>query len=78
MITIDDVEYTEENLSQDGVIRAKRINLLRERHVALILEAQETENSIMFHAQAIKAEMEGLNHNQPPIEAEALEAEADG
>ena len=55
MITIDDVEYTEENLSQDGVIRAKRINLLRERHVALILEAQETENSIMFHAQAIKA-----------------------
>ena len=72
MITIDDVEYTEENLTQDGVIRAKRIVQLRERHVALILEAQETENSILFHAEAIKREDQQLNHNQ---QEEVIEAE---
>ncbi len=58
MITIDDVEYTEESLSEDGKIRAGRIMELRAEIVKLILAQQEAEQSIRFHAQQIKAEME--------------------
>ncbi len=58
MITIDDVEYTEEDLSEDAKIRAGRIMKLRAEIVELILRQQEAEQSIRFHAQQIKAEME--------------------
>lgn len=58
MITIDDVEYTEEDLSEDAKIRAGRIGTLRNEIVELVLRQQEAEQSIRFHAQQIKAEME--------------------
>ena len=58
MITIDDVEYTEEDLSEDAKIRAGRIMELRAEIVKLVLAQQEAEQSIRFHAQQIKAEME--------------------
>lgn len=58
MLTIDGVEYSEEDLSEDGKIRAQRIMMLREQRVSLILQQQELDQSIMFHAQQIKAEME--------------------
>ena len=58
MITIDDIEYTEEDLSEDAKIRAGRIGVLRKEVVELILRQQEAEQSIRFHAQQIKAEME--------------------
>lgn len=58
MITIDDIEYTEEDLSEDAKIRAGRIGELRAEIVRLILAQQEAEQSIRFHAQQIKAEME--------------------
>jgi hypothetical protein len=59
MITIDGVEYTEEELSADSKIRANRIMELRSEVVRLILAQQEAEQNIMFHAQQIKVEMEG-------------------
>ncbi len=58
MITIDDIEYTEDDLSEDAKIRAGRIGVLRSEVVELILRQQEAEQSIRFHAQQIKAEME--------------------
>lgn len=58
MITIDEIEYTEEDLSEDAKIRAGRIGVLRKEIVELILRQQEAEQSIRFHAQQIKAEME--------------------
>ena len=66
MITIDEIEYTEEDLSEDAKIRAGRIGVLRNEVVELILRQQEAEQSIRFHAQKIKAEME-------PEEAEIIE-----
>ena len=58
MITIDDIEYTEDDLSEDAKIRAGRIGVLRSEVVELILRQQEAEQSIRFHAQKIKSEME--------------------
>ena len=58
MITIDNVEYSEEDLSEDAKIRAQRIMQLREQRLNLVLQTQELDQSIMFHAQQIKAEME--------------------
>jgi hypothetical protein len=58
MITIDGIDYNEEDLSEDAKIRAGRIGVLRSEVVELILRQQEAEQSIRFHAQQIKAEME--------------------
>ena len=58
MITIDNVEYTEEDLSEDAKIRAGRIMELRQEVIRLILAQQEAEQNIRFHAQQIKQEME--------------------
>ena len=58
MITIDNVEYSEEDLSEDAKIRAGRIMELRQEVVRLILAQQEAEQNIRFHAQQIKSEME--------------------
>ncbi len=58
MITIDGIEYTEEDLSEDSKIRAGRIMELRQEVVRLILAQQEAEQNIRFHAQQIKADME--------------------
>jgi hypothetical protein len=58
MITIDGVEYTEEDLSEDAKIRAGRIMELRSEVVRLILAQQEADQNIRFHAQQIKEEME--------------------
>jgi len=66
MITIDGIEYDEEDLSEDAKIRAGRIGNLRNEIVELILRQQEAEQSIRFHAQQIKAEME-------PEEAEIID-----
>ena len=66
MITIDGIDYNEEDLSEDAKIRAGRIGVLRNEVVELILRQQEAEQSIRFHAQQIKAEME-------PDEAEIVE-----
>lgn len=66
MITIDDIEYTEDDLSEEAKIRAGRIGVLQSEVVELILRQQEAEQSIRFHAQQIKAEME-------PEEAEIVQ-----
>jgi len=66
MITIDNVEYSEEDLSEDAKIRAGRISVLKNEIVELVLRQQEAEQSIMFHAKQIKSEME-------PEEAEVIE-----
>lgn len=66
MITIDEIEYSEEDLSEDAKIRAGRIVALKNEIVELILRQQEAEQSIRFHAQQIKAEME-------PEESEIIE-----
>lgn len=66
MITIDNVEYSEEDLSEDAKIRAGRIMELRQEVVRLILAQQEAEQNIRFHAQQIKVEME-------PEQAEVIE-----
>ena len=58
MITIDDVEYSEEELTEEAKIRAKRIAQLKEEHLNLVLRQQEVEQSISFHANCIKKEME--------------------
>lgn len=58
MITIDDVEYSEEEMTNEAKIRAQRISQLREEHINLVLRQQEVEQSITFHAQCIKKEME--------------------
>ena len=71
MITIDGVEYTEEDLSGDSKIRANRIMELRAEVVRLILAQQEAEQNIRFHAQQIKEEME------PPKADEEFIAEHD-
>ena len=76
MIEIDGIKYQEEDLTQEGVIRAKRIAQLKEREISLIIEQQENSNNIAFHAKMIKEQQESLNHNQAP--AEGSEAEADG
>jgi hypothetical protein len=59
MITIDGIEYTEEDLSETGKLLANRIFSQRERLIQLKIELQELEHLIMFHAQQIKAEMAG-------------------
>jgi hypothetical protein len=64
MITIDGVEYTEEELSSDSKIRANRIMELRSEVVRLILAQQEAEQNIMFHAQQIKEEMQGADSEE--------------
>jgi hypothetical protein len=58
MITIDDVEYSEEEMTYEAKIRAQRISQLREEHINLVLRQQEVEQSITFHAGCIKNEME--------------------
>lgn len=58
MITIDDVEYSEEEMTNEAKIRAQRIAQLREQHIALVLQQQEIEQAITFHAGCIKKEME--------------------
>ena len=54
MIEIDGIKYQEEDLTQEGVIRAKRIAQLKEREISLIIEQQENSNNIAFHAKMIK------------------------
>ena len=76
MIEIDGVKYTEEALTQEGVVRADRISVLKKRQIELMLELQEVENNIVLHARLIKEQQESLNHNQAPAEASA--AESDG
>tara|TARA_R110000787_G_scaffold10519_7_gene35652 strand:- start:1952 stop:2143 length:192 start_codon:yes stop_codon:yes gene_type:complete len=58
MITIDDVEYSAEEMSEESKIRAQQIDLLRSEHIKLVLRQQEVEVSINFHAGCIKREME--------------------
>jgi|9_EtaG_2_1085328.scaffolds.fasta_scaffold66137_1 hypothetical protein len=58
MITIDEVEYTEEELSEDGKVRVQHILSQRARRIQIILELQDIDQSIAFHAKQIKNEME--------------------
>lgn len=71
MIEIDGVKYQEEDLTQEGVVRAERIGYLKDKLVQLIIKQQETENNIAVHAKMIKDQQEGINHNHPPSESEA-------
>jgi len=57
MITIDEVEYSEEEMSNESKIRAQRISQLREEHINLVLRQQEVEQSITYHAGCIKRDM---------------------
>ena len=57
MITIDDVEYSEEEMSNESKIRAQRISQLREEHINLLLRQQEVEQSSTYHAACIKRDM---------------------
>lgn len=58
MITIDHVEYTEEDLSEEAKILAGRIMELKGEVVRLIIAQREAEHNIRLHAQQIKQEME--------------------
>ena len=74
MIEIDGKKYEEDDLTQEGVIRAKRIAQLKEREIALIIEQQENANNIAFHAKMIQEQQENLNHNESS-ETETLVAD---
>ena len=67
MLTIDGIEYSEDELSEDGKVRVQHILAQRARRIQIILELQDIDQSIAFHAQQIKVEC-----------SEESEAEADG
>ena len=58
MITIDCVEYTEEELTDDAKQRVRRIAAHRERLLEAIMRQHELEQLITFQAQLIKQIME--------------------
>jgi cell fate (sporulation/competence/biofilm development) regulator YlbF (YheA/YmcA/DUF963 family) len=60
MITIDDVEYTEEELTEEARGRVERIQDLRRRISALMVEYEELQAAISHHAGKIKESVEPL------------------
>ena len=58
MITIDGIDHNEEDLTEDGRVRVQHILAQRARRIQIILELQDIDQSIAFHAQQIKEEME--------------------
>jgi len=58
MITIDDVEYTEEELTEEARGRVERIQDLRRRISALMVEYEELQAAIIHHAGKIKEVMD--------------------
>ena len=58
MITIDGIEYSDEDLTEDGRVRVQHILAQRARRIQIILELQDIDQSIAFHAKQIKEEME--------------------
>jgi len=60
MITIDDIEYKEEDLSEDAKVRVKRIQELRGQIDALMINYEEIQSAISHHAGKIKESMEAL------------------
>lgn len=54
MITIDDVEYAEEDLTEEAKIRVKRIQELRGQIDALMINYEEIQAAINHHAGKIK------------------------
>lgn len=64
MITIDGVEYTEEELTDDAKQRVRRIAAHREQLLEAIMRQQELEQLITFQAQLIKQTMEPSEENE--------------
>jgi len=60
MITIDDVEYTEEELTEEARGRVERIQDLRRRISALMVEYEELQAAISHHAGKIKESVQPL------------------
>ena len=58
MITIDEVEYAEEDLTEEAVGRVERIQELRRRISTLMVEYEELQAAMSHHAAKIK---EALN-----------------
>lgn len=58
MITIDDVTYAEEDLTEEAMGRVERIQDLRRRINALMIEYEEIQAAISHHAGKIKEVMD--------------------
>ena len=54
MITIDEVEYAEEDLTEEAVGRVERIQELRRRISTLMVEYEELQAAMSHHAAKIK------------------------
>jgi predicted nucleic acid-binding Zn-ribbon protein len=54
MITIDDIEYAEEDLTEESKIRIKRIQELRAQIDSLMINYEELQAAISHHAGKIK------------------------
>lgn len=56
MITIDGVDYVEEDLSKEGKARVQYILKLKRKRIELIFALQDVEESIRYHGEQIREE----------------------
>lgn len=56
MITIDGVDYVEENLSEEGKARVEYILKQQRKRIELIFALQDVEESIRHHGEQIREE----------------------
>ena len=69
MITIDDVTYTEDDLSEVAQMHVKRVNDLREESSQLQMMVEEKNVLISSYANAIKASVEVVEEGEEAKEA---------
>ena len=60
MITIDDIEYAEEDLTEESKIRIKRIQELRAQIDSVMVNYEELQAAISHHAGKIKESVQVL------------------
>ena len=56
MVTIDGVDYVEENLSEEGKARVQYILKQQRKRIELIFALQDVEESIRHHGEQIREE----------------------
>jgi hypothetical protein len=64
MITIDDVEYTEDDLSEVAQVHVRRVNVLREEADQLQMLLQEKNVLISTYANAIRESVQPVEEAQ--------------
>jgi len=74
MITIDDVRYTEDDLSEIAQTQVKRINAIRSEASELQMLLDEKEVLISAYANAIKASVDVVEEEVDVVEEEVEEA----